>query len=367
MIDYGGRLYDHFTKGRHMNSEKLIFWLEELSAKDGLLVGNKCANLGEMIQLGMRVPPGFAISANAYNRFAENTGANQEILDYIKNQGKIEGIEKLDEASRTIRSMIEDKEVPDNLMSEIQSAYQTLCKKMGTSDAPAAVRSSGLAEDSAGASFAGQFESYLNVKGEKELLEKVKTVWSSAFTARAISYRIRKGLAIEGDSIGVAVLAMVNARASGISFTVDPVTGDPTKIIIEANWGLGEGVVSGAESVDGFVVNKEDLEVITSHTGKKTRCVVNMEQGAEWADVPPKMQNIACISEEEIKEIAKVAKSVEASLNHPQDMEWAIDQNLPFPESVFFLQTRPAEAQVSEPKSTTDKMIDLITERFFRP
>ena len=350
-----------------MGSEKFIHWLEEVGAKDGLLVGNKCANLGEMIQLGMRVPPGFAISANGYNQFAENTGANQEILGYIKSQGKIEGIEKLDEASRMIRAMIEHKEVPDDLKAEIVSAYKTLCDKMGTANAPVAVRSSGLAEDSAGASFAGQFESYLNVKGEKELLEKVKIVWSSAFTARAISYRARKGLAIEGDSIGVAVLAMVNARASGISFTVDPVTGDSTKIIIEANWGLGEGVVSGAESVDGFVVNKEDLEVINTHIGRKTKCVVNMEQGAEWADVPAHMQGIACIGKEEIKEISQVAKSVEKSLGCPQDMEWAIDQNLSFPESVFFLQTRPATAQGKEPESTTDKMIDLMAKRFFRP
>jgi pyruvate,water dikinase len=333
-----------------MSSEKSIYWLEELSAKDGLLVGNKCANLGEMLQLGMRVPPGFAVSANAYNHFAEKTGANQEILEYIKNQGKIEGIEKLDEASRTIRAMIEDKEIPDDLKSEIESAYKALCDKMGTTDAPVAVRSSGLAEDSAGASFAGQFESYLNVKGEQELLKQVKTVWSSAFTARAISYRTRKGLAVEGDSIGVAVLAMVDARA-----------------IIEANWGLGEGVVSGAESVDGFVVDKEKLEVITSHVGKKTRCVVNMEQGAEWADVPAHMQAIACIGEEEIKEIAKVAKSMEKSLDCPQDMEWAIDQNLPIPDSIFFLQTRPATAQVKKPESTADKMIDLMAKRFFRP
>jgi len=350
-----------------VDSEKLIFWLEEVGAKDGLLVGNKCANLGEMIRLGMRVPPGFAISANCYNQFAEKTGTLKEILDYINSAGRIEGIEKLDEASRTIRGMIEDEEIPDDLKAEIVSAYGTLCDKMGTRDAPVAVRSSGLAEDSVGASFAGQFESYLNVKGEKELLEKVKIVWSSAFTARAISYRIRKGLAIEGDSIGVAVLAMVDARASGISFTVDPVSGDPKKIIIEANWGLGEGVVSGAESVDGFVVNKEDLEVINTHIGQKTRCVVNMEQGAEWADVPDHMQAIACIGEEEIKEIARVAKSVEKSLDCPQDMEWAIDQNLPFPESVFFLQTRPATAQAKKPESTTDRMIDMIAKRLFRP
>jgi pyruvate,water dikinase len=350
-----------------MNSVKLIYWLEEIGAKDGSLVGNKCANLGEMIQLGMRVPPGFAISADCYNAFTRQTGIDSRIADYIQGQGEIEGIEKLDEASRTIRNMIEEQVIPEQLRDEIRSTYRVLCDRMKTQGAPVAVRSSGLAEDSAGASFAGQFESYLNVKGETELLKMVKTVWSSAFTARAISYRARKGLAVEGDSIGVAVIAMVDARASGISFTVDPVTGDATRIVIEANWGLGEGVVSGAESVDGFVVDKESLKVITSHVGKKTRCVVNQEQGAEWADVPAHMQNMICISEEEIQQIAKVARSVEKSLGGPQDMEWAVDQNLPFPENIFFLQTRPAKVQVSEPKSTTDKMIDLITERLFKP
>ncbi len=347
-----------------MGSGKLIYWLDEVIAKDGLLVGNKCANLGEMIKLGMRVPAGFAVSAHYYNQFAEETGVQEEILDYLRREGAIEGIQKFDQASRTIRSMIEDKEIPGDLKKKICSAYQSLCRKMETANAPVAVRSSGLAEDSAGASFAGQFESYLNVKGEELLLKRVKTVWSSAFTARAISYRTRKGLAVEGDSIGVAVLAMVNARASGISFTVDPVTGDPNKIIIEANWGLGEGVVSGAESVDGFVVDKENLNVTKSHVGHKARCVVNTEQGVEWADVPAHMQDIPCVSEEEIKEIAQVARSMERSMDFPQDMEWAVDQNLPFPKSLFWLQTRPAKIQVKEPQSTTDQILDLLAKRY---
>lgn len=347
-----------------MGAAKFIYWLEEVAAKDGLLVGNKCANLGEMIRLGMRVPPGFAISAHCYDQFAQGSGAGQEIAEYLKSAGKIEGIQGLDHASRSIRAMIEEKEIPDHLKREICSAYRSLCRKMGTSDVPVAVRSSGLAEDSAGASFAGQFESYLNVKGEQALLERVKRVWSSAFTARAISYRMRKGLAVAGDSIGVAVLAMVKARASGICFTVDPVTGDPGKIIIEANWGLGEGVVSGAESVDGFVVDKETLGVIQSHIGNKAKCVVNTEQGAEWADVPVHMRDIACIGEEEIKEIAGVARSVEKSLDFPQDMEWAVAQDLPFPESVFWLQTRPAKVQVKRPQSPTDQILDLLAKRF---
>lgn len=344
--------------------KNFCFWLEEIGAKDSLLVGNKSANLGEMIQIGLRVPPGFAIAAECYIRFTEKTGIQQEIIKYISRQDKIEGIEKLDEVSRTIRAMIEDKEIPDDLKGEIGSAYEALCKKMGMSNAPVAVRSSGLAEDSAGASFAGQFESFLNVKGEGDVLNKVKKVWSSAFTAGVISYRDRKGLKTEGDAIGVAVLGMVNARASGIGFTVDPVSGDSSKIIIEANWGLGEGVVSGTETVDGFVVDKENLEIIKKHVGKKEKCVMNREKGAEWTEVPANMQNIACISDEEIKEVAKIAKSLEESLGCPQDMEWAIDQDLPFPQNIFYLQTRPAKSAVKKPELATDQLADKLVSGF---
>jgi len=347
-----------------MDSEKLIYWFEEIGAKDGHLVGNKCANLGEMIQLGIRISQGFAIGANCYTRFIEETGTKQEIINYIRSQDTIEGIKKLDEASRKIRAMIEDKELPDNLKDKIASAYELLSKKMGTPDAHVAVRSSALAEDSAGASFAGQFESYLNVKGKEELFTKVKKVWSSTFTSRAMSYRTIKNMAPEGDPIGVAVLAMVNARASGISFTADPVIGDFSKIIIEANWGLGEGVVSGAECVDGFAVEKESLNVIKSHIGEKVQCVVKKEDGVEWVAVPEHMQTIPCISDEEIKEIAKVARYVEASLGCPQDMEWAVDQDLNFPESIFWLQTRPAKVAAKKIVSPALHIADLMAKKF---
>jgi len=347
-----------------MDSEKLIYWFEEIGAKNGHLVGNKCANLGEMIQLGVRISQGFAVSANCYIRFVEETGAKQEIIEYIRSQDKIEGIRELDEASRKIRAMIEDKELPGDMKDKIASAYELLSKKMGTHDAYVAVRSSSLSEDSVGASFAGQFESYLNVKGNEDLFNKVKKVWSSTFTSRAISYRTIKKMAPEGDSIGVAVLAMVNARSSGITFTVDPVTDDFSKMIIEANWGLGEGVVSGGECVDGFVVDKESLNVIKSHIANKVQCVVRKEDGTRWAEVPAHMQAMPCISDEEVKEIAKVARYVEASLGCPQDMEWAIDQDLPFPDNIFWLQTRPAKVETKKIDSPARHIANLIARKF---
>ena len=129
---------------------------------------------------------------------------------------------------------------------------------------------------------------FLNVRGTDDLFDKIRKVWASAYTTRALAFRINKNLPVMGDELGVAIPKMVNARSSGICFTVDPVSGDESKIILEANWGLGEGVVSGAESVDGFVVDKESLEIVTVQIGEKTTCVVNMEKGAGWAEVPGK-------------------------------------------------------------------------------
>jgi pyruvate,water dikinase len=160
---------------------------------------------------------------------------------------------------------------------------------------------------------------------------------------------------------------MINARASGIGFTVNPVDGDDTKVIIEANWGLGEGVVSGAETVDGFVVDKASLEILARNIGAKTRYVVNKEKGAEWDDVPLDRQRIPCMSDEEVQEVAKLARSLEESLGCAQDMEWAIDDDIPFPENIFHLQTRPAKVQVKKPVSATDKIIDLIAKRYQKP
>jgi pyruvate,water dikinase len=349
-------------KGEEMDSEKLIFWFEELGERHNDIVGKKCANLGEMIKMGLPVPPGFALSLDMYRKFIRETGAEEEMSSYIRDLGELKGkgITLFDEISKAIRDIIQQKELPSNIEDEIGAYYYELCEKVGIPDMAVSVRSAGTE------SRPGMFETYLNVCGIEDVLEKVKKVWASAYTARAVAFRINKGFPVLGDELGVAVPKMVNARASGIAFTVDPVTGDDSKIILEANWGLGEGVVSGAESVDGFVVNKESLEIAKRHVGNKSKCVVYTEDGADWADVPADMQSTPCISDEEVIEISRVAKSTERKLECAQDMEWAVDQDLDFPESIFWLQTRPAKVQVSKPKSTTDQIIDLIAKSYTR-
>jgi pyruvate,water dikinase len=172
---------------------------------------------------------------------------------------------------------------------------------------------------------------------------------------------------ITGDELGVAVSKMVNARSSGICFTVNPVTGDTSKIIIDANWGLGEGVVSGSESVDRFMVDKKTFATLDTDIGKKAKQVIINKGKAEWYDVPMEKQSIPCLSKDETIAIAKLAISLEERLGEPQDIEWAIDTDFTPPNDIFLLQTRPAKVAAQKPESVTDRMIDLIAKRFYRP
>jgi len=345
-----------------MSSEKLIFWFEELSKEHNDIVGKKCANLGEMIHLELPVPPGFALSIDMYRKFIRDTGSEQEMSRYIEGLGDLKGggITLFEEISQRIQGIIESKEMPSEVADAVSAFYEELCEKVGIPDMAVSVRSAGTA------SRPGMFETYLNVIGVDDVLDKVKKVWASAYTTRAVAFRINKDIPVLSDELGIAIPKMVNARAAGIAFTVDPVTGDDSKVILEANWGLGEGVVSGAESVDGFILNKEDLEIIKRQVGDKVKCVVMLEKGAEWAEVPENMQNMPCVSDEEILEISRIAKAVERKLGCAQDMEWAVDHDLPFPENIFWLQTRPAKVQAKRQQSTTDQIVDLIAKRFRR-
>ena len=340
--------------------KKLCFWFEEIGTEYNDIVGKKCANLGEMTHMGLPVPPGFVISIDTYRKFIRETGAYEEILGYAKDFGELKGkgITEFEKTSKTIRDIIEAKDMPLDIKNTITSYYSELCEKARLPDMAVSVRSAGTA------SRPGMFETFLNVKGIDDVLDKIKKVWSSAYTTRAIAFRINKDLPVLGDELGVAIPKMVNARASGIGFTVEPVSGDSSKIIIESNWGLGEGVVSGTESIDGFVVDKETLEIITKHVGKKEKCVMNTETGAEWTEVPENMKDLASISDEEIKEIAKIAKSLEENAGCAQDMEWAIDQDLPFPQNIFYLQTRPAKVAVKKSESATDQLAQKLVTGF---
>ena len=338
--------------------EKLILWFEELSKEDIPLVGGKNANLGEMLKAGIPVPPGFAITATAYRKFIEETGIAEQIYKIIEETITDPNDPKqYEEASPKIRSLIESTPMPEYLKEAIRQAYRGLCEKVHSDSVSVAVRSSATAEDLPDASFAGQQETYLNVSGEEELLEKTVKCWSSLFTPRAIFYRTQKGFRHEDVLISVGVQKMVNAKSAGVMFTINPVTGNPNQIIIEGNWGLGESVVSGAVTPDHFVVDKQTMQIIERRIAKKTvEYTRDPETGKTvHLEVPPERQEQPCLSDEEIIKLAELGKRIEEHYGIAQDIEWAIDKDLPFPENVFIVQSRPetvwsVKAEVVEEK-----------------
>jgi pyruvate,water dikinase len=324
--------------------EDLVIWFGGLRRTDIPSVGGKNANLGEMTYAGLPVPPGFAITAYSYKKFIEETGIATKIYDIIKEtmttpddpmQGEL--------ASKKIRKLIEPTRMPKDIEKAIRSAYDELCKKLKMKDVFVAVRSSATAEDLADASFAGQQETFLNVKGGDAVINNTMKCWSSLFTPRAIFYRNEKGFAHEKVFISVGVQKMVNSKAAGVMFTLNPVTGDQTKIVIDGNWGLGEAVVSGSVTPDDFVVDKESLKVSEKRIAKKTVQYIRDPKTGETihADVPMEKQNISCLNEEEIQKLAELAKRIESHYGKPQDIEWAIDGDIPYPNNVFIVQSRP--------------------------
>jgi pyruvate,water dikinase len=343
-----------------MDEAKLVYWFEELDKESNDLVGKKGANLGEMTKLGLPVVPGYVVSIESYRRFMAETGVGEQISKYIVSLGKIDNIDKCEEVSKTIRAMIEKQQMLGYLEEKIGSYYDTLCQNTGIADVAVSTRSGGPV------SRPGMFDTFINVKGKEQVLQHVKKVWSSTFTGRAIWYRLVHDIPVDGDVLGVVVMKLVDARSAGITFTVDPVTGDRTKIIIDASWGLGEGVVSGKVDVDRFVINKETIEIAERAIGIKKFCIASGKEGVEERDIPPAKQSVSCLSDEEIKEIAKLGKSLEERLGQPQDIEWALDPDLSFPNNLFVFQTRPAKFATEKATTVLDRLADIMAKRASR-
>jgi pyruvate,water dikinase len=322
----------------------LVLWFESLRKTDIPSVGGKNANLGEMTSAGIPVPPGFAITAFSYKRFIEETGIASKIYEIIKETVTNPNDPKQFEiASKKIRGLVEATPMPKDIENAARSAYAEMCKRIGVNDVFVAVRSSATAEDLADASFAGQQETFLNIRGPDEVIEATVKCWSSLFTPRAIFYRTEKGFAHEKVFISVGVQKMVNSRAAGVIFTINPVTGDGNQIVIEGNHGLGEAVVSGAVTPDDFVVDKKALKITDRRLAKKTIQYIRDPNTGKTVhvEVPVDKQEQPCISDDEILRLAEMAKRIEQHYGKAQDIEWAIDRDIAFPGNLFIVQSRP--------------------------
>ncbi|MCX6748436.1 MAG: phosphoenolpyruvate synthase, partial [Candidatus Pacearchaeota archaeon] len=327
--------------------DKYIRWFSELGKDDVKDVGGKAANLGEMSKLGLPVPQGFAITAQGYDYFLGETGLKEEIYSLLTNLD-IEDTKKLDEVSVKIKKMIIEADMPKEMEEEIRDSYNTLSfdvSESATKDVMnilkmsdpvfVAVRSSATAEDSAEASFAGQQESFLNIKGRVNLIEAVKACFASLFTSRSIYYRIKKGFKHENVLIAVVVQMMVNADKSGVIFSRDPVESQDN-VVVEAVFGLGEGIVSGRIKPDHYIVSRK-LEILSSDIGEKKIAITRNSEGKnQIVRLTEDRSKQQVLNNFEIKKLVNYAIELEEHYGKPQDIEFAVDSG-----EIYIVQTRP--------------------------
>ncbi len=319
---------------------KNVYWFKEINKESLPVAGGKGANLGEMVNAGLPVPPGFVVSAQAYFDFLDKTGLRDEIRRQLEGLD-VEDSQKLRQASDNIKNAITSASMPSDIRADIIKAYNELC---GVSFVPSAaqeilvaVRSSATAEDLPAASFAGQQATFLNVKGGEEVVKAVQRCWASLFEARAIYYRTEQKFDHFRVGIAVPVQKMVQSDASGVMFSVDPVTNDPNRVVVEAGFGLGEAIVSGAITPDRYAVDKRSMKIISKEINRQEKMIVRGPGGvgSQEVDVPEEMQESQKISDDVIIQLARHAKAIEEHYQFPQDMEWAVEGK-----NVFIVQSR---------------------------
>lgn len=305
---------------------------------DTLSVGGKGANLGELTRAGIRVPPGFVVTTTCFNEFLSALDPNRTL------RAKIEALNADDTAaitaaSREVRAELEGAPLPASAEDEIAAHYAQLCA--GNTDMPVAVRSSATSEDSEDASFAGLQDTYLWLRGAERVIHHVRACWASLYSPESISYRRRLNFPEEGLSMGVVVQQMVNSRCSGVMFTRSPLTGDRSVIVIEGSYGLGSAIVSGEVTPDKFVVNKVTGDISDRAVMQKMMMhVPDLEAGGiSEVAVEDARQGVSCLTDEEVKALATLGKSVERHYGKPQDIEWAIPHG--DASDIFLLQSRP--------------------------
>lgn len=309
----------------------LCLEFSQICREDVPLAGGKGANLGDMVQAGLPVPPGFVITSTAYRQMFERSGLRDEVKKILDGTNRNDS-QQLQQAEKQIRTLFNRVSVENPLRDEILNHYRRL------GDAPAvAVRSSATAEDMGCASFAGQQSTYLNICGEEQLIQHIILCWSSLFTSQAIYYRFCNGFEDDLVSMAVVVQRMVNAEKAGVIFTVDPVSRNPYQMIIEGVFGLGEGIVSGAVTPDHYKVDRENCEVRFKFIAPKSLMYINdCTCGVIETPVPDELKTREVLSDSELVQLVEMANRVEKHFGKPQDIEWGAEKG-----DLYLLQSRP--------------------------
>lgn len=320
----------------------LTIFFKDIDKNDLELAGGKGANLGEMVSAGFTVPNGFAITVYAYDLFLEQNGLSEKIYPLLK-KTNVENPDELENTSRSIQRLIKSGELPEEIVKEVISSYKKLSGQ--SKGELVAVRSSATAEDLPKASFAGQQASFLNIKGEANLLNYIRDCWASLFTARSIFYRVENKIPHEKVKISVIVQKMVQSEVSGVMFTIDPVTNKKDNLVIEAVWGLGEMIVQGAVIPDKYVIQKETFYILSKEISDQRLQLIKVGSETNEVEVPKKVRELPKLSNEEIVKLAKVGELLQAHYYFPQDVEWAKEGK-----DIYIIQTRPITTMGEEKK-----------------
>lgn len=348
----------------HKRNNELLLWFEEIGLKDIAKVGGKNASLGEMIRnltgMGIKVPEGFAVSTSAFRRFVDSAGLEEKISKLV------EGLDPDDTADlaargKSVRQLFLDAEFPDDLRREIEWGYWELGRRLGLQNPSVAIRSSATSEDLDGASFAGQHETILNVRGSTAVLRAIKQCFASLFTDRAIAYRRHKGFGHGGNALSVGVQRMVRSdiACSGVMFTLDTESGFDGVVYITGSWGLGEMIVQGAVNPDQFYVFKEAIgkfedPIVEKKLGSKKRKLIFTQKGHEDVEVPERDRQRFVLQDDEITKLAKWACAIEDHYKKPMDIEWAKDG---LTGELYIVQARPETVHAVKAENILEEYI----------
>jgi pyruvate,water dikinase len=315
-------------------------------------LGGKGASLVAMTSAGMPVPPGFVVTTAQFDAFMAEAGITRDVHRLLAGLDP-ENTAQVDKVSAAIREDICSRPVPQALRQLTVGAYDFLMSRFDA-PVPVAVRSSATAEDLPDASFAGQQDTYLWLDGVKAVTEHIRQCWASLFTSRAIIYRLKNHIPNQGLSMAVVVQKMVNSKVSGVAITMDPTNGDRSKITIDSSYGLGEMVVSGQVTPDNIMLDKVTLAPISEHLGDKHAELVPDPGAGRLVEreVDAERRARRSLSDAELTAVAQMAKRAEKHFRCPQDIEWAIDADLPDGANVLLLQSRPETVHSSKPIAT---------------
>ena len=336
-----------------MSKAALVAWFSDVDKDDVNIVGGKGANLGEMTQAKFPVPPGFIVTANAYYNFLKDNNLETKIKHLI-NTVNFEKQDSIEQVSKHIKKEIMQGEISEELKNDVYKAYKALGGVF--KDALVAVRSSATAEDLATASFAGQQETYLNIKGEGNLIDNIRKGWASLFEPRAMFYRHEQHFDHLRIGIALVVQKMIESEKSGIMFTIDPVTNDKSKIVIEAIYGLGEYIVQGKVTPDHYEVAKDKNELIVKQTAEQNVKYVLKGDKNKEIKLSKKEGSKQKISVKEIFALADLGRKLEKHYYFPQDIEWAIEKG-----KVYIVQTRAVTTTNSKKKVETNDTKNLVS------